>query len=191
MADSLQTLMSRDRVSPRSPRAWQSEAGSWLFNLGLLVFIGSLVLAGGLFVYKNSLAKSQATWADQVKSQEDDLRPDLLSQLINLSHELSATRGLLANHTFTSNVFAFLESITLPHVQFTNFTFSAQNVKIDLAAVADSFQTVADQVQILESNPQVEKVDFGGLNRSQQGKVNFRMTITVKPSLLRLAALTP
>lgn len=184
MADSLQSLITRDHERSRVPRPWRSEAGAWLFNLGLIAFLAALVFAAGLFFYRNSLEKSRTTWADQVKTQEDDLRPDLLQQLVDLAHQLSSTSSLLSNHTFASNVFAFLEASTLPRVQFTSF--GLVGAKVDLAAVADSFQTVADQVGILETNPQVVKVDFGGLSRLDAGRVNFRITILLKPGLLKL-----
>ena len=183
MADSLQSLITKDRAASRP---WQSEAGAWVFNVGLVAFLASLVFLGGLFLYNRSLNSSRDVWKKQIDTQEADLRPDLLQQLIDLSNELAATKSLLSNHTFASNVFTFLEQSTHPKVQYTNFAFAADALKIDLSAVAASYQTVADEISILEANPQVAKVDFGGLSRTDQGLVNFRMSITVRPSLLKL-----
>lgn len=183
MAETLQPLITKDRsVRPR----FQTEAGAWIFNISLVLFLASLVFFGGLFLYHRSLANNQTDWEKQIETQEADLRPDLLSQLIELSNEMTATKGLLASHTFASNVFSFLEQTTLPKVRYTTFGFSTAALKIDVSAVAASYQTVADQIQILEAHPQVTKVEFGGLARSGEGLVSFRLTIIVKPSLLKL-----
>ncbi len=183
MAETLQPLITKDRsIRPH----FQTEAGAWIFNISLVLFLASLVFFGGLFLYHRSLANNQADWEKQVETQEADLRPDLLAQLIELSSEMSATKGLLSSHTFTSNVFTFLEQTTHPKVRYTTFGFSASALKIDVSAVAASYQIVADQIQILEAHPQVTKVEFGGLSLGGEGLVNFRLTIIVKPSLLKL-----
>lgn len=183
MAETLQPLITKDK-SIQPP--FQTEVGAWIFNISLVLFLASIVFFGGLFLYHRSLTNNQADWEKQVQTQEADLRPDLLGQLIELSNEMSAAKGLLAGHTYTSNVFSFLEATTLPKVQYTTFGFSTAALKIDVSAVAASYQTVADQIRILEAHAQVTKVEFGGLARSGDGLVSFRLTILVKPSLLKL-----
>lgn len=170
------------RFSPRLI----AEGGAWLFNLALFAFIASLVAAGGLFVYQRSLASTRADWQAQVAGQEAELRPDLLVQLTDLSNALGVTRELLSRHVYASNALLFVQSVTHPFVYFTALSFSRDARKIELSGSARNYQTVAEQVQFLESHPQVEKVDFGGLSRSERGLVNFRTAITFKPSLLQL-----
>lgn len=182
MAEALQSLITKDR---RETSYYQTEAGSWIFNIALVLFLASIVFLGGLFLYNRSLTANKTTWEEQVKAQEADLRPDLLGQLIQLSDAMNATKSLLANHTFTSNILSFLEQATLPKVQYTTFGFSAQSLKIDVSAVASSYEMVAEQIRFLESHPQVASVEFGGLARSGT-LVNFRLSIVVKSSLLRL-----
>lgn len=195
MPDQIQPLISRDPATAR-PRALY-QGGVWFFNIALLILIFSLVASGGLWAYRRSLETSKAQWTTQIQNQESgadqaqgqggDLKK-LLDELINTSHSLGIAKSLLANHVFTSNVFAFLQGATHPQVQFTAFTFSLDSRKIDLSGLAGSYRAVAEQISILESNPQVEQVNFGGLSLGDRGLVNFKLAVIVKPSLLKLGS---
>jgi Tfp pilus assembly protein PilN len=157
-----------------------------LLNLGLIAFIAAAVSAGGLYFYRRSVDRTRAEWAAQVEIQESELRPELLAQLIDLSNTLTVTRELLQNHTISSNVFTLLQETTHPKVQYTTFAFSVEKQTIEVAGLALSYQAVAEQVRILEGQSQVAKVGFGGLALGEKGLISFRLSITVKPSLLKL-----
>lgn len=163
-----------------------TEGGAWLFNIGIVLFILILVTWGGLFLFKGSLKTNAANWREQIIALENELRPDLLNQLIQLSNRISAARELLSGHVFTSNVFTMLERDTHPQVALTSFQYVGDARKVELNAKAASYRVVAEQVTILEADPQVESVAFGGLQLDEKGLVVFRLTIISKPSLLRL-----
>ena len=179
----IQPLISQDRAATRPRVIYQG--GVWLLNIGLILFFTSLIATGGLYLYQRSLESTHTRWLEQVKNQEGELRPDLLTQLVDLSNSLNITHELLSNHTFVSNVFSFLQQVTQPRVQFTTFSFTLDSQKIDVSGVAASYRVVADQINVLESNPQVEHVDFGGLSLGDRGLVNFKLAIIIRPDLLR------
>lgn len=186
MADPIQPLIAKDPYSARSRVIYRS--GAWIFSVALALFLAALIVAGGLWIYARSLATAQNQWRDQIKTQEDELRPDLLAQLVDLSNSLNVARELLAKHVFVSNVFAFLQEAAHPKVQFTSFSFSLDSQKIDVSGLAPSYRAVAEQISALESSPQVEHVDFGGLSLADRGLVNFKLAIIVKTGLLALRA---
>lgn len=184
MADPAPTFIAQERPALRSRIIF--EGGVWLFNIALLAFIAAVVLAGGFFFYQRSLEATRLEWAQQVEGQEAELKPELLSQLTDLSNSLTIARELLSGHSFASNVFLFIQSITHPRVQFSAFTFSRDSRKIEISGAAASYQTVAEQISLMEAHSQVEKVEFGGLARGDKGLVNFKLAIIFKPSLLQL-----
>lgn len=184
MADPIQPLIAKDPYSARSRVIYRS--GAWIFSAALALFIAALIISGGLWIYARSLAAAQNQWRDQIRTQEDELRPDLLAQLVDLSNSLDVARELLAKHVFVSNAFAFLQEAAHPKAQFTSFSFSLDSQKIDVSGLAQSYRAVAEQISALESNPQVEHVEFGGLSLADRGLVNFKLAIIVKPSLLTL-----
>ncbi len=174
---------------PKEANAFRSriavQSGAWLFQLALVAFIASLVAAGGLLFYQRSLAAAYVDWQEQVRGQEEDLRPELLAQVSDLSSGISVARELLSSHVFASNAFILLQSVTHPFVGFSSMSLSRDAKKIELSGVASSYRSVAEQVGLFETHPQVEKVDFGGLSVGERGFVNFRLAVIFKPSLLQ------
>ena len=163
-----------------------SEGGAWIFTLSLIIFIAVLVLSGGLFFYQRTLETARAGWAEQVKNQENELRPELLGQLIELGTTFSSARELFSSHSFPSNVLTLIQSLTHPAVQYTGFSYSRSVRKIELTGLARSYQTVAQQVRAMEASPQVERVEFGGLSRNERGLVNFKLAVIFKATVLVL-----
>lgn len=185
MPEPIRPLISRDRPSTHPRFVYQSSV--LFFNLVLVLFIASLITFGGLFFYKSSLGATRQKWADDIKKEETKFNAKGgVGNLVDLSNALNAARQLIGSHVFSSNVFEFLQKVTHPRVRFSNFSFSREEKKINLTGEGASYRTVAEQISVLESNIQVEKVDFGGLSLGEKGLVNFKVTIFFKPSLLEL-----
>lgn len=184
MADLTSSFINKDGSSARSRIVFES--GAWLLNLGIVVFVLSLILVGGLFFYRRASEENRREWAKQVETDEAELRPDLLKQLTDLSDSLSAAQSLIRNHSFSSNALLLIQSVAHPSVQFSSLSFSRDSKKIDLSGLARSYQIVAEQVSFMEASPQVEKVEFGGLARNEKGLIDFRLAVIFKPTLLQL-----
>ena len=186
MPEQLKPFISSSLPRPILRAKVVSEGGGWLLGLGVVVLLAALVIYVGLWVYQRSLVTVHSEWQEQIRNQESELRSDTLANLINVANSLAVGRELLSNHAWISQAFRFLEAATHAKVQFLKFDFLRDVRKIDLAGLASSYQTVAEQVRILESYPDVEKVAFGGLSRTEKGLVSFKLAITFKPSLLAL-----
>lgn len=174
------------KSQPRLSAAFVAEGGAWLFNIALLLFVASAVGAGGLYLYRRSLASAYADWREQVVAQEAEFRPEFLAQFTDLSSALASARVLLAGHVYASSALLLVESLVHPSVSFNSLSFSRNQQTIELSGAAKSYQAVAEQIRTMEGNPQVESVEFGGLARSERGVVSFRLTVHFKPSLLEL-----
>lgn len=95
-------------------------------------------------------------------------------------------RTLLARHVFPSNVFKLLEADTHPQVRFANFNFVADSRKLEMTGETTSYALLARQISLLERDPQVEEVQFGGLAFGPSNLLGFKLTIIFKQSLLQL-----
>lgn len=184
MSEPIPSLMSRIQPALKTRAVYQQ--GALFFVLTLIIFLGFAVVSAGLGVYKRSLDGTKKQWESKIENQKKQLQVNTIDRLFAISDELTATRELLSSHVYTSNVFAFLQEVTHPQVQFLSFTFSRDAKKIDLTAAASSYRTVAEQISFLEGHPQVEQVDFGGLTSGDKGLVNFNLAIIFKPSLLKI-----
>ncbi|MDO8600525.1 MAG: hypothetical protein Q7R73_02815 [bacterium] len=173
-----QPLILKADTTTRSSRIrFSSRVSDTFFLISLIFFFLAVFGAGGVFVFQY-VAKQRIEGLDAEREKlEGELRPNLIDQVLLLSRRLEAARMVLGKHVFSSNVFEFLESATLPQVRFTSFGYSFDARRIDLNAEAASYATLSRQIQILEARKEVEKVDFGGLSLGQGGLVNFKISV--------------
>ncbi|MFY9462926.1 MAG: hypothetical protein WAP52_01935 [Candidatus Sungiibacteriota bacterium] len=157
-----------------------------LSAIGIGLFAAVLTATIGLGVLNQSREQQKAQFIEQNKIKEESLRPELLNQIVSLETRLKNARALLTNHPFVSNVFRVLEQDTHPQVRFSNFSFGKDGLKVDLSGEAASYRVLARQIGIFEKNPQIQKVDFGGLSTTSEGLVGFKLTLVFSPSLLQL-----
>lgn len=160
--------------------------GSFLFYLSLLAFFVVSAGYGGLALLNNAQEKAREELVAQAKTKEEELRPELLSQIFLLDSRLKTMRTLISKHTFPSNVFRFMETHTHQQVRFLNFNFNGDARKLDMIGEAASYAALAEQIAILEGSENVEAVEFGGLSLGTKNLVNFKVAIIFKPTLLQL-----
>lgn len=162
-------------------------SGAALFlYLAVALFILLLIGSGGLAVFNRGEAAARDELITQNQIKEESLRPELLNQFVVLDNRLKGIRGLFASHVFASNVFRVLEANTHPQVRFVNFSFAAASLRSDFAGEAVSYRALAEQIAILEREPQIQKVEFGGLSSVGEGLVGFKLSLTFKSDLFRL-----
>ncbi len=160
--------------------------GSFLFYFSLLSFFIVSVGYGGLALLNNAQGKALEELVTQAKTKEEELRPELLSQIFLLDARLKTMRALISKHTFPSNTLRFIEARAHPQVRFLNFNFGADSRKLDMTGEAGSYAALAEQIAALEASDNVEAVEFGGLSLGAKNLVNFKIAIIFKPALLQL-----
>lgn len=160
--------------------------GSLLFYFSLLVFFVTVASYGGLRLLNNAQGQAREELLAQVKTKEEELRPELLNQIFLLDSRLRSMRTLLSQHLFPSNILRFLEAHTHSQVRFLNFNFGADSRKLDMTGEAATYAALAEQIAVLENDQNVEAVEFGGLSIGAKNFVNFKIAVIFKPALLRL-----
>lgn len=157
-----------------------------MFLAAILAFIATGGTWLGFYFYSGRLFSINADLRSQIASFEEDLDPNLIRELINISNNLASARAIIRNHLLTSNVFEFLEKNTHPKVAYGSISYSAGSLKMDLTAAAASYLVLARQISVFESSPVVNKVSFGGLSIAEGGIVKFGLGIEFKPELIRV-----
>jgi len=168
----------------RESRFGAERGGSAFFFASLILIILILMLWGGLAILNASRAAVREQIANQNKQKEENLRPELLNQVAVLDNRLRNVRTLLDGHVFSSNIFKAVEQDTHPQVRFTNFAFTADSRKVDMSGEAATYSVLSRQIGILERDPQVDRVEFGGLSSTEAKFVGFKLTVVFKPTLL-------
>ena len=165
-----------------------SRSNGFLFYLSFLVFLLVLAAYGGLIFLNRAQQTAKTEILAQIDQKRQELRPELVQQIFSIEQRFKSMQSLIGQHSFPSRTFAWLEKHTYPRVSFTSFNFDAATRKITLAGAADSLLSLNQQIPIFQHDPDIEKVDFGGLAfGSQNGGITFSATIIVKPSFLQVA----
>lgn len=175
-------LLIKKEAVPSKPEATFTEI--LLFYVSLLVLFVTAASYGGVLLLNTNQQKTKTRLVEEIKLKEESLRSELLNEIFLLDERLRKISILLNRHIFTSNLFKLLETDVHPQVRFMNFNLPTNTKKMELSGETASYTALSKQIAILERNPQIEKVEFGGLSFTPNSALNFRMNITFKSGIL-------
>jgi hypothetical protein len=161
-----------------------------VFLIALLVFIASLIAAGGAFAYTQYLNSSIDSKSKSLALAEGAFDPGTIQDLVRLDSRLNQSKTFLASHVAVLGVFALLSQQTLASVSFSNFEYDLNpdgTAKITMVGTADSFSTVALQSDQFGGSKLFKNVVFSGITINTNGSVGFSVSATVDPSVLSYA----
>lgn len=162
-----------------------------LYDLFLLIsivlFIASIVLAVGVFLYQQFLQAQSASKLGELQRAKDAFEPALIQQLSRLDDRMRSADELLAGHFAPTMFFAVLGQVTLQTVAFTNMQFEAVNandMSIKLSGVAQSVNSIALQADLFGKTSSIVDPIFSGISRQADG-VHFEVIAKINPALVR------
>lgn len=156
-----------------------------IFYAVLIIFFLVTGIYGGLYFLNQKQTEARDRIVEQVSGKEEELRPELIDQIFLLESQLRNLQVLISKHIFSSNILAFLEKNTAGRIKFSTFNLNADGRKLEMTGEAGSYADLTQQIGIFERDPQVEKVEFGGLTLGSNNYVNFSISITFKPVIFR------
>lgn len=169
-----------------SARSSESSFGL-LFLIALLIFIASIVAAGGSFLYTQYLNTSIASKSKSLALAEGAFDPSTIQDLVRLDSRLKQSTILLASHVAVSGVFALLAQETLAQVSFSDFEYDLNpdgTAKITMTGSADSFSTVALQSDQFGADTLLKNVVFSDITVGTNGRIGFSVTADLDPSVI-------
>lgn len=159
----------------------------FLFS-GFYVFIAMAFAYGALTILVRSQENARREFISQIEQKEQELRPELINQIIGLDKNIENLKTLLAGHVYASQLFRVIEETAHPRVRFANLNFSAGGRKIDMNGEAPDYATIAQQIRLFEQNANIERIDFGGLTANvQKGRVGFQVSLIIHLRAIRRA----
>lgn len=163
-------------------------------TIASLIFVASLVAAGGMYFWKSTLLSSQERYKEQLVEREKQFNADLIEELKRQNVKIDLAKELLANHIALSQIFDVIGRLTIERVRFLSMDVSAgtaaEGVKISMKGYGADFRSVAFQSDVLG---QLEQYDLRKIVKNpiitdpsldSAGTVSFGFTATVDPSNL-------
>lgn len=155
---------------------------SWPLWLSLTLFF----LAVGVFIaLKVYLAQIQAeiiSVNNQIKTEALKVSADDENTVVRLSDSLAAFSGIVSNHSYFSDVFSLIGSLTHSRAVFTKFDADRDKGIINLKGAAQSYTVLAKQMVALRENDYVKNLEVKGINFGNTG-LEFELTLGVDPQM--------
>lgn len=155
-----------------------------------IIFILSVLAGVSVFLYNiylgNSLESKKARLADE----REEFDSALIDELVRLDVRLETASSLLSSHRAVSNLFEELEGVTTQSVRFDSFRYSAGEEEgapptVSMSGTASDFNAVAFQSDVLGNSRSFRNIIFSGLEVTPGELVNFNITASVNPEVIR------
>lgn len=168
-------------ITPQKPKlvlpTW-----SWPLWLSLALFF----LSVGVFIFlKVYLAQIQAEIIginNQIKTEAGKVSADDENAAVRLSDSLTAFGGIVSNHSYFSDVFSLIGSLTHSKTALTKFDADRDKGVITLKGSAQNYTVLAKQMVALRENSYVKSLEVKGINFGNAG-LEFELTLGVDPQL--------
>ena len=109
-------------------------------------------------------------------------------RFINFYSQLVNLKTVLDRHSFTANIFQFLEAKTLGNVYYTDADFSETDNSLTLKGVTAASVALISQLSIFDEAPEIEKVEINQITTDRQGVV-FSLTAEFSPDFFKKPSL--
>ncbi len=172
----------------REPARTPGWSGRLLMFAGTLFLIAVFVYAGLKFGYTPYLRRQSEKLDDEIVRYSQQIPLSDQTKLVHFYSQLVNVKNLLDRHTIGSPTLEWLERNTHASVYFTKFSLSAVNQQVSLTGMARSLKDASEQIQIFQSQPEVQRVSIGNAAQVASGGWQFDVNLFFKPNFFRAAA---
>jgi len=183
------SFVPKKTIAPREAKKAPSSIGGVVNMVALVVFIASILGAGGAYFYRTSLEEKVAEYKVSLERARSAFEPSLITELQSLDKRMMAATEILENHIAVSPIFELLGEITLPTVRYSDFSyeFNPENenlVDVKLTGEARGYNFIALQADLFGDNKFIRNPIFSDFSLDQLGNVDFTLTFSVDRTLV-------
>jgi hypothetical protein len=92
---------------------------------------------------------------------------------------------LINDYEYSSSIFGFLENLTHPKVYFSSFNFNIESGELSLSGMADSFESLNQQLEIFQEEPKIITSTLSNVGFSQDSDISFSFVLTLDPTIFQ------
>lgn len=150
--------------------------------IGVAILAIVIVLAGGLYFYKNSLENKLESLDAELLILEQSRNKQVEQNILVFNEQISILSDLLNKHAYWTTAFSKIEGLTQSQVQFNNVTATLTGNRLDFKATATNYTTIARQIATFLSEESITDVNLSRVNSLTNGQLEFTMQITFNRS---------
>ena len=148
-----------------------------IFGLSVVIYVG---INFGYIPYLNSqLEKVDVQFAQLSKSFDENQQ----KEFINFYSQLYNIKNLSSAHVYPSKVFDLIETSLYRNVRLSNLQMNVASEEIRIDGIAQDFDTLANQLASLKSNPDIYSVSLDSSKKIEVkdgGGVSFSAKLVMK-----------
>ncbi|MCX6754242.1 MAG: hypothetical protein NTU81_00200 [Candidatus Nomurabacteria bacterium] len=168
-------------VSSREPTSLFSIIATFLLILSIIAPIG-------LFFYKSYLTKQKESLSASLLIARNSFEKDTIDELGSFDKRIGIAKQLLNSHIILSPMFSLLGDLTIPSVQYTNFSQQStdKGFTVTVDGIASDYKSIVNQSEAFGSakGSTFKNVLFSNLTKDKNNNVSFNLKFDVAPSLL-------
>ena len=182
----LQTSFIPKRSLDTSPMERRADTVSIFTVLSTLIFFVSIIGAGGIFFWQQTLQSEIKDIQNQLQAQKDKFDERSINELTLLDRRLNVSSELLRNHMYSSKILELLQKNTVQSVRYNKFSVDPsqtdkKTLKVTLSGQAKDYASIALQSYVFgKIQNAVISFEFSNLTLDQSGNVLFDLSATVE-----------
>lgn len=141
----------------------------WPLWLSVAAFFLSIAAFISLKVYLSQIQAEVININNQIKIEAAKVNADDENTMVHLSDSFNVFSGLVSNHSYFSNIFDVIGSLTYQKVVFTKFDADRETGIIQLRGIAQNYTALAKQMVALRENANVKNLEVKGINFGANG----------------------
>ncbi len=155
-------------IIPQKPKI---SLPTWRWPLWFSITLFFLSVAAFIFlkVYFSQIQAEIININNQIKTEAAKVNADDENTIVHLNDSFNAFSDLVSNHSYFSNVFDVISSLTYQKVVFTKFAADREGGLIQLKGTAQNYTALAKQMVALRENANVKNLEVKGINFGTNG----------------------
>jgi len=167
----------------------RKEPVNFFFVVSTFLFIISILGSVGLFGYKIYLQKQRDNLSSSLSVIRDSFEKETIDELNLFYDRTRLSKDILSKHVALSSIFGLLGDLTIPQVQYTNFSEQISEkediLTITLSGIAFDYRSIALQADVFNEGKgtSLRNVLFSNLTKDKNNNVSFDLKFDVDPSI--------
>ena len=155
-----------------------------LFVLSFVLLISIILISFGLWGYKINLNENKEILVQKVEKLQNQTDLDLENTFMDLTEQIDNFKDIINKRIYSLNLLETIEELTLPLVQYNDFSVNLNELLVNLGIEADNYSSLAKQVVIFEEDPRIKSVIFSEVKLERSGLVGSDLEIILNSSFL-------
>jgi hypothetical protein len=174
-------------AKPQGTGYKRKKTGIW-GTLTFVIFILTIVAAGGAFLYKKNLENKITEQVDNLQKTVDAFPESFINESVRLSDRITAAESLLEKHVSPSQIFTLLEEETLRNISFNDLDYFYDEdgrLRITSSGLGRGFESIVLQSDRYGKTNYMRDVIFSGLQPNQEGNITFTFESAIEDEFVK------